>query len=262
MNNKLKECFTKPWGKLTFREILIQSFVTMGMLLVMGFFYSIIFSHLLDGGFNYLFISMIIISIIGFLFIFLTPFYKKWIKFTSKQDNKLHYQARSLSFLFFGVILCIMIVTIFLYYRVAISNLIGLIVAFMYPTVIIFLRREYYYNENGAVQVETDSEFLYNIALLTVAGIILGMLSIWPGFICLSSYFTSSEPSLLFSMIFILIVTILLYFSLCPDFWNRYLPFNVRDDRGMFLYLIMWALIFYAINVFCINVFDLTCITY
>lgn len=140
----------KPLNSLTYREFIIQSVIGSVLGIVVGIFYAIIGSYLIGYGFNVLFASVMIISLLYLIFFIFKPIFERYIRFNSDfGENHLYYEAKAFLFLFGGILFTILVVSIFLLEGSSFITFAGYALSFFFPFFVVFLRRDYLYNENG-----------------------------------------------------------------------------------------------------------------
>jgi len=83
MNKNSLIFLKKPLNSLTYRELIIQSIVGSVLGIVIGIFYAIIGSYLIGYGFNVLFTSVMIISLLYLIFFTFKPVFERYIRFNS-----------------------------------------------------------------------------------------------------------------------------------------------------------------------------------
>ena len=225
--------------------MIIQSIVGSVLGIVIGIFYAIIGSYLIGYGFNVLFTSVMIISLLYLIFFIFKPIFERYIRFNSDfGENHVYYEAKAFLFLFGGILFTILVVSIFL------LALAGYVLSFFFPFFVVFLRRDYLYNEAGGIDVKNDYEFAYNIPILIAGAMYLCVSTLPMGFLLLHSSIFYDWPSVYVSFFVIIFQTIIFYIYLCPDFWNKYLPLDIKRKKGMFFYAVTFCLalrIFYMI---------------
>lgn len=243
----------KPLNSLTYRELIIQSIVGSVLGIVIGIFYAIIGSYLIGYGFNVLFASVMIISLLYLIFFIFKPIFERYIRFNSDfGENHVYYEAKAFLFLFGGILFTILVVSIFLLAGSSFITLAGYALSFFFPFFVVFLRRDYLYNENGDIDVENDYEFAYNIPILVAGAMYLCVSTLPIGFLLLHSSIFYDWPSVYVSFFVIIFQTIIFYIYLCPDFWNKYFPLDIKRKKGMFFYAITFCL---ALRIFYMLVF-------
>lgn len=77
MNKNSLIFLKKPLNSLTYRELIIQSIVGSVLGIVIGIFYAIIGSYLIGYGFNVLFTSVMIISLLYLIFFTFKPVFER-----------------------------------------------------------------------------------------------------------------------------------------------------------------------------------------
>ena len=96
-----------------------------------------------------------------------------------------------------------------------------------------FLRRDGYYNENGKLAVKNDYELAYNFKNFYLMGLSISIVVIGKCFWILEDLITFGCFS--WTIIpCILIAIIIVYCAMAPDFWNRYLPFDIKKRLGFY----------------------------
>lgn len=99
MNKNSLIFLKKPLNSLTYRELIIQSIVGSVLGIVIGIFYVIIGSYLIGYGFNVLFTSVMIISLLYLIFFTFKPVFERYIRFNSDfGENHVYYEAKAFSF--------------------------------------------------------------------------------------------------------------------------------------------------------------------
>ena len=78
MNKNILIFLKKPFNSLTYRELIIQSIVGSVLGIVVGIFYAIIGSYLIGYGFNVLFASVRIISLLYLIFFIFKPIFERY----------------------------------------------------------------------------------------------------------------------------------------------------------------------------------------
>lgn len=253
MDEKHFNFLKKPLNSLTYNELIIQSVIGSVLGIVVGIFYAIIGSYLIGYGFNVLFASVMIISFLYLIFFIFKPIFERYIRFNSDfGENHVYYEAKAFLFLFGGILFTILVVSIFLLAGSSFITLAGYALSFFFPFFVVFLRRDYLYNENGDIDVENDYEFAYDIPILVAGALYLCVSTLPMGFLLLHSSIFYDWPSVYVSFFVIIFQTIIFYIYLCPDFWNKYLPLNIKRKKGMFFYAVTFC---FALRIFYILVF-------
>ena len=251
MNKNILIFLKKPLNSLTYRELIIQSIVGSVLGMVIGIFYAVIGSYLIGYGFNVLFASVTIISLLYLIFFIFKPVFERYIRFNSDfGENHVYYEAKAFLFLFGGILFTILVVSIFFLAGSSFITLAGYALSFFFPFFVVFLRRDYLYNEAGGIDVKNDYEFAYNIPILIAGAMYLCVSTLPMGFLLLHSSIFYDWPSLYVSFFVIIFQTIIFYIYLCPDFWNKCLPLDIKRKKGMFFYAVTFCLalrIFYMI---------------
>lgn len=250
MIERIVNFLTKPVNSLTYKELVLHSFFSSILGVVAGFFCAILIDSLIGGGWIF-FNAFIIISILNFFFFIFKPLFERWIRYESDfGKNYVYYEAKSFSLLFFGIVVDIFVVSFLILENPSFILLVGYALSFFFPFLVVFLRRDYLYNENGALEVANDYEFAYDLPVLLLGAFYLSFRTIPIGFSALSFYIGGSLFSLGLSMLVILFEAVIFYLYLCPDFWNKYLPFDVKKGKkGMFKYIVTAGIVISLINI-------------
>lgn len=78
MDEKHFNFLKKPLNSLTYNELIIQSVIGSVLGIVVGIFYAIIGSYLIGYGFNVLFASVMIISLLYLIFFIFKPIFERY----------------------------------------------------------------------------------------------------------------------------------------------------------------------------------------
>lgn len=249
MTDYIGDLLKKPSNSCSYKELLLQSGIVTVLSVILGLFAAIFLGKLLSINFVSLFISFCLCFLLNFLWVAFKPIFEKKIRYVSDfGEDKIHYEARSSLLLLFGIMAGIFVTSIFYLKGFLFIQCVGIFLSFVFPVLVIFLRRDYYYNENGKLNVENDYEFAYDIQILYGVDIFIGFATLGSSFALLAGSCYISYPPFHCSVIFIFISTMLFYAILCPDFWNRYLPFDVKKRGGLISYLLICGLIVFIIN--------------
>lgn len=92
-------------------------------------------------------------------------------------------------------------------------------------------------------------EFAYDVQILYVGDIFIGLATLGSGSMLLASSLYRSYPPLGISVILVCLYVILFYAILRPDFWNRHLPFDIKRGYGFIGYLVICGLMVYIMNI-------------
>lgn len=250
MADYIRDLLKKPSNSCSYNELLLQSGIVTVLSVILGLFAAIFLGKLLSINFVSLFISFCLCFLLNFLWVAFKPIFEKKIRYVSDfGEDKIHYEARSSLLLLFGIMAGIFVTSIFYLKGFLFIQCVGIFFSFVLPVLIIFLKRDSFYNENGKIVVENDYEFAYDIQILYVGDIFIGLATIGSGSMLLASSLYRSYPPLGISVILVCLYVILFYAILRPDFWNRYLPFDIKRGYGFIGYLVICGLIVYIMNI-------------
>lgn len=250
MVNYIEYILKKPFNSLSYKELLLQTSIVTLLNCILAIFVSLFMGRMLlinpVGLFNGLFIC----CFLYFFWAVFKPILEKKIRYTSDfGEDKIHYEARSSLLLLFGVMAGIFVTSMFYLKGFLFIQCVGIFFSFVLPVLIIFLKRDSFYNENGKIVAENDYEFAYDIQILYVGDIFIGLATLGSGFMLLASSLYRSYPPLGISVILVCLYVILFYAILRPDFWNRHLPFDIKRGYGFIGYLVICGLMVYIMNI-------------
>lgn len=124
----------------------------------------------------------------------------------------------------------------------------GMALTFAYPGWILFSRRKNCFNEDS---IENNG-FGFIPKFYYFLGLFCGFFSIGFSFWSLQSSILIRSPPIFVSIDLIIFSFLWIYLVLCPDIWNRYLPLDLKERNGFFIYSVIAisisALIFIYLN--------------
>ena len=173
----------------------------------------------------------------------LSPIYKKYPNMFSSNNNKKY----SLSFE--GVIIYLFIIglggfgfwVVQAYFIGPFFPFLGLAFSFIVPPAIMFFRKDIF-NEDSKNISDFEVGIGYYPLLYYFFGMILSLLPFAFSFGRFGSYLilgVSNIISCIILLIFSFSIILLFFF---PDFWNEYLPFEIRLKKGSVYYFLIWFL--------------------
>lgn len=120
---------------------------------------------------------------------------------------------------------------------------IGIALAIIFPSIIIFIRRKTCFNEESAEIESSDTEVLgYNPQKYRSYSILCGVPTIVFPFYCLD-FFATNPARLIIIVIWILLGFIIIYNYLKPDKWNEKLNFENKTYSGFKKYTLIYCAI-------------------
>lgn len=245
MFESIERIISAPINALTVKELRIQAIITIAFGIVVSLIMGYCLNILFDAPFKGCFMGFMIMHIILAVFFWFKNYLEKYFVFNSSYGiDKIYYEGRLvlLVFAFLGIALALF--SIFLYENVP-FRAIGVFLWLFLPIYFMFLRRDGYYNENGKLAVKNDYELAYNFKDFYLMGLCISIVVIGKCFWILEDLITFGCFSWAI-ILCILIAIIIVYCAMAPDFWNRYLPFDIKKDWGFIAYLVIWAIIIYS----------------
>jgi len=251
MIKKFFEIMSAHPSSLNSHELKIQALAGFATMLIMGFMLAFLVFNLKR---PYLSLPIFLITFsVGFftsLSILLWKYFEKNFNMTSTiNPNKPSFEAELITFLFpgFGMFIGCCIFGFFL------NNIIGfgLGMVFFYPILFIFFRRKTCFNEKSTIIPNKKNAVLgYPIRQYVMLGWVYGFCLIGFGFWCLSFFLYNNTPPLIVCLVLIIFSFILVSLLLSPDLMNKILPFEIREEKGFYLYSFLSIML--SVSLLCI----------
>lgn len=125
------------------------------------------------------------------------------------------------------------------YYHFNKSFGLGVSFGFLIPGILIFIRRKIFTESSRIIEDDDNLELGYHPLAYYILGIVCGFRLLSSSALLFIKYFTKGYPSLLTSIIFLIVSILYLILILSPDLINKVIHFDLRKESSFVKYFIL-----------------------
>ena len=229
MSKSLKEILSTPIKDTTVSEIRLQVVVGLPLPLIIIYFISLFSPYFISFAFGFL--------VLGVYMFFIKNIENHFDLYSEEEGKKYSFEGLCVESLLIGLIAF----TSFLpfYYHFNKSFGLGVGFGFLIPGILIFIRRKIFTESSRIIEDDDNLELGYHPLAYYILGIVCGFRLLSSSALLFIKYFTKGYPSLLTSIIFLIVSILYLILILSPDLMNKFIHFDLRKESSFFIYFIL-----------------------
>lgn len=229
MSESLKEILSTPIKDTTVSEIRLQVVVGLPLPLIIIYFISLFSPYFISFSFGFL--------VLGVYMFFIKNIENHFDLYSEEEGKKYSFEGLCVESLLIGLIAF----TSFLpfYYHFNKSFGLGVSFGFLIPGILIFIRRKIFTESSRIIEDDDNLELGYHPLAYYILGIVCGFRLLSSSALLFIKYFTKGYPSLLTSIIFLIVSILYLILILSPDLINKVIHFDLRKESSFVKYFIL-----------------------
>ena len=227
MSKSLKEILSTPIKDTTVSEIRLQVVVGLPLPLIIIYFISLFSPYFISFAFGFL--------VLGVYMFFIKNIENHFDLYSEEEGKKYSFEGLCVESLLIGLIAF----TSFLPFYYHFNKSFG----FLISGILIFIRRKIFTESSRIIEGDDNLELGYHPLAYYILGIVCGFRLLSSSALLFIKYFTKGYPSLLTSIIFLIVSILYLILILSPDLMNKFIHFDLRKESSFFIYFILYNIV-------------------